>query len=114
MNKNLTNPNSNSEFLIYTTANGQSKLAVKLVDETVWLTQKQMAQLFGVTIPTINEHIKNIFNSGELDEKSVIRKFLITATDNKKYPTNFYNLDAVISVGYRVNSQTATQFRIWA
>ena len=73
-----------------------------------------MAKLFGVSIPTINEHLKNIFSAKELDEISVIRKFLITASDGKKYNTNFYNLDAIISVGYRVNSQKATQFRIWA
>lgn len=83
-------------------------------DDTVWLTQKQMALLFDKGIPTINEHIKNIFKEGELQENSVIRKFRITASDGKSYETNFYNLDVIISVGYRVKSLRGTQFRIWA
>ena len=83
-------------------------------NETIWLTQKLMAELFDVAVPTINEHLKNVFSSKEVDEKSVIRKFLITAADGKKYHTNFYNLDTIISVGYRVNSLRATQFRQWA
>lgn len=73
-----------------------------------------MAELFDVTIPTINEHLKNIFNSDELQQEAVIRKFRITASDGKKYNTNFYNLDVIISIGYRVNSIRATQFRQWA
>lgn len=80
----------------------------------VWLTQKLMAELFDVTVPTVNEHLKNIFETGELGEESVIRKFLITAADGKDYETMHYNLDAVIAVGYRVNSKRATHFRIWA
>lgn len=103
-----------SEFMIFKSANGEIKIEVFLHNETVWLTQKKMAELFGVSIPTINEHIKNIFDSNELIEESVIRKFLITANDNKQYKTLFYNLDMIISVGYRVNSHRATQFRIWA
>lgn len=103
-----------SDILFYTTPEGDVKIDVFLQDETVWLTQKRMAKLFGVEIHTINYHLKEIFKSGELIEDSVIRKFRITATDGKKYDTNFYNLDAIISVGYRVNSERATKFRIWA
>jgi len=83
-------------------------------DETVWLTQGQMAELFQTSIPNVNMHIKNIFNDGELEEKSVIKNFLITATDGKKYRTNHYNLDVIISVGYRVKSLRGTAFRRWA
>ena len=83
-------------------------------DETVWLTQKKIAELFGVDVRTISEHLQNIFKSAELQEKSVIRKFRNTASDGKQYETQFYNLDAIISVGYRVNSERATKFRIWA
>lgn len=103
-----------TEFLLYRSPNGEIKVEVFIHNENVWLTQKRMAELFDVQIPTINEHLKNIFGSGELDESSVIRKFLTTALDGKRYNTNFYNLDAIISVGYRVNSSRATQFRIWA
>ena len=103
-----------TDFLMYTTPDGTVKIEAFLHNDTVWLTQKKMAELFGVEIPTINEHLKNIFKSKELDEFSVIRKFLTTALDGKKYNTQYYNLDAIISVGYRVNSKQATQFRIWA
>ncbi len=112
--KELAPNNETAQFLLYSSPKGSIKIEVFLHNENVWLTQKMMAQLFDVQIPTINEHLKNIFSSGELDENSVIRKFLMTALDGKKYNTNFYNLDAIISVGYRVNSQKATQFRIWA
>lgn len=84
------------------------------MDQTIWLTQKQMAQLFSVSIPTINAHLKNIFQDAELNEKTVIRNFLITSSDGKSYNTKHYNLDAIISVDYRVNSTQATRFRIWA
>jgi len=103
-----------SQIILYQTEDGQAKIQVKLEDETVWLTQKQMAILFDKGIPTINEHIKNIFKEGELKENSVIRKFRITASDAKSYKANFYNLDVIISVGYRVKSLRGTQFRIWA
>lgn len=85
--------NTYNEFLLYTTPNGKVKVEIFLHNENVWLTQKKMSELFNVQIPTINEHLKNIFKSGELDENSVIRKFLTTADDGKKYPTNFYNLN---------------------
>ena len=104
----------NTKFLLYTTAKGKVDVDVYLEDETLWLTQKQLATLFDVTTATINYHLKSIFESGELEQNSVIRKILITARDGKQYNTLHYNLDAIISVGYRVNSSQATQFRIWA
>jgi hypothetical protein len=106
--------NSTAEFLIFTAQAGEGSLEVRYEDETIWLTQKLIAQLFDVTVPTINEHLKNILASNELQEDSVIRKFRITAADGKSYDTQHYNLDAIISVGYRVNSVRATQFRQWA
>ncbi len=103
-----------TEFLLYTTPEGDIKVEVILNNETVWLTQKAMAQLFCVDRSVITKHLKNIFDSGELKEISVCAKNAHTAEDGKKYTTNFYNLDAIISVGYRVNSRQATKFRIWA
>lgn len=103
-----------SKILFYTAPDGAVKIDVFFQDETAWLTQKRMAELFGVEVNTINYHLKEIFKSAELQENSVIRKIRITAADGKSYETQFYNLDAIISVGYRVNSQQATQFRIWA
>lgn len=118
MNKNtsqkLTIRNSTAEFLIFTQQAGENGIEVRYENESIWLTQKLMAELFSVTVPTINEHLKNIFESGELQPDSVIRKFRITANDGKAYNTNLYNLDAIISIGYRVNSVRATQFRQWA
>lgn len=105
---------SNNEIQIYTSHNGEIELQVKFEEETVWLTQKQMSEVFNVTTPTINEHLKKIFSSEELEENSVIRNFLITASDWKNYNTKHYNLDAIISVWYRVNSKQATEFRKWA
>jgi hypothetical protein len=106
--------NSTAEFLIFTGQKGEQSIEARYEDETIWLTQKLMAQLFDVEVNTINYHLKEIFKSGEVEENSVIRKFRITASDGKQYNTNFYNLDAIISVGYRVNSIRATQFRQWA
>ncbi len=102
------------EILIYKTPNGNIKIDVRLEEETVWLTQEQMQNLFGKSKATISEHIKNVFEEGELDKNSVVRNFRTTAADGKNYATNFYNLDVIISVGYRVKSQQGTQFRIWA
>lgn len=102
------------EFLIFTGQSGEQSIEVRHEDETIWLTQKLIATLFNVDVRTISEHLKNIFQSGELQENSVIRKFRNTAADGKVYQTQFYNLDAIISVGYRVNSVRATQFRQWA
>jgi hypothetical protein len=106
--------NQTSEIIIYTTPKGKVSVEVIFNDETFWLSQKAMAQLFGVEVPAISKHLKNIFESGELEEKSVISKMETTANDGKNYLTSFYSLDAIIAVGYRVNSYNATQFRIWA
>jgi len=106
--------NSTAEFLIFSAQSGGEGLEVRYEDATIWLPQRLMAQLFDVSVPTINEHLKNIFSQGEVDSDSAIRKFRITAADGKNYDTKHYNLDAIISVGYRVNSYQATQFRIWA
>jgi len=103
-----------SSFLMYTTKDGEIKIDVFVQDETVWLTQNSIASLFGVQRPAITKHLKNIFESGELQEDSVSSILELTASDGKNYKTKFYNLDAIISVGYRVNSYQATQFRIWA
>lgn len=110
----MASDNQKSEIVIYQTEDGQAKVNVFFQDETVWLTQKLMAELFEVGVPTINEHLKNVFSTRELEENSVIRNFRITARDGKEYETKHYNLDAIIALGYRVNSRRATQFRIWA
>jgi len=109
-----TQPPSKGQFLVYQTDDGQLKMDVRLEGETAWLTQAQMAALFQTTVPNVNMHLRNIFAEGELQAGSVIQEFLITAADGKKYRTNHYNLDAIISVGYRVKSSVATRFRIWA
>lgn len=106
--------NSTAEFLIFTQQHNEQSIEVRYEDDEIWLPQKMMAALFDVSIPTINEHLKHIFQTNELNEMSVIRNFRITAADGKNYNTKHYNLDAVISVGYRVNSVRATQFRQWA
>ena len=102
------------EVVIYQSADGLAKIDVLLQGETVWLTQDQIASLFGKAKSTISEHIRNIFQEGELDRASVIRNFRTTATDGKQYATNYFNLDVIISVGYRVHSQQGVQFRQWA
>ena len=103
-----------SEILLYTSPNGKVKVEIYLHNETIWLTQQKIAGLFGVQRPAVTRHLKNIFESGELQETSVCSILEHTANDGKKYSTRFYNLDAIISVGYRVNSTQATHFRIWA
>lgn len=103
-----------SEFLFYTSQEGETRVQVLTDGDTVWSSQKGMAEIFDVDVRTVSEHLRNIFSSGELEEKAVIRKFRITAADGKNYLTNHYNLDGIISVGYRVNSSRATRFRIWA
>lgn len=110
------NPNlpPEGQFLVYQAEDGQVKIDVRLQGETAWLTQAHLADLFQTTIPNVNMHLRNIFAEGELQPDSVIQEFLITAADGKKYRTNHYNLDAIISVGYRVKSAVATRFRIWA
>lgn len=103
-----------NEIIIYTSPEGKKKVEVVFRDDNFWLTQKGLAELFGVQVPAVNKHLKNIFESGELLESSVISILETTATDGKIYKTKYYNLDAIIAVGYRVNSYQATQFRIWA
>lgn len=103
-----------SNIILYTTDSGDVNIQVQYEDGTFWLTQKRMAELFGVETNTINYHLKEIFRSEELNEDSVVRKIRITAADGKNYATNFYHLDAIIAVGYRVNSKQATLFRQWA
>jgi hypothetical protein len=106
--------NSTAEFLIFTSQGSDDSIKVKVYDESVWLTQNMIAQLFDKGRSTITEHLKNIFDTDELDEKAVCRNFRHTANDGKNYNTKYYNLDAIISIGYRVNSKKATQFRKWA
>jgi hypothetical protein len=100
--------------VVYSSADNAVHLDVQIADETVWLTQQQIATLFGVQIPAISKHLANIFREGELNKDSVISILENTAADGKKYRTMFYNLDAILSVGYRVNSANATRFRQWA
>ncbi len=102
------------EIILYTTPDGESKIEVKLEGETVWLTLDQMAMLFQRNKSTISRHVKNVLESGELEERAVVAKNATTATDGKTYQTAFYNLDMIISVGYRVNSYRGVQFRQWA
>ena len=105
---------SKGKVVIFRSSEGKIELQVNLKNDNVWLTQEQIAVLFGTQRPAITKHIRNIFNSKELTEKSVSSILERTAKDGKAYKTKFYNLDAILSVGYRVNSQRATQFRIWA
>lgn len=105
---------TDSSLLLYQTEDGQTKIEVRLHDETVWLNQMQLSELFDKDKRTISEHIQNIFKEGELIEEAVIRKFRTTASDGKSYQVMYYNLDVIISVGYRVSSHRGTQFRIWA
>ena len=113
-NGDLTPIDEQTPFLLYGDDNNKVHVRVLIRGETIWLSQKLMAELFNVDKRTISEHLQNIFNRNELVEDSVVRKFRTTAVDGKNYEINFYNLDAIISVGYRVNSVRATQFRIWA
>jgi len=114
MNNQLTAKDELTDFLLYTTPNSDVKLEIYMQNETVWLPQKRIAELFGVQRLAITKHLKNIFESEELEENSVSSILKHTAKDEKNYQTKYYNLDAILSVGYRVNSLQATQFRIWA
>ena len=102
------------QFLVYATEDGRTKLDVRLENETVWLSQQHLAELFQTSKQNVGQHLKNIFKERELSEISVVKNFFTTAADGKEYRTNYYNLDAIISVGYRVKSAVATRFRIWA
>ena len=102
------------EILIYQTDNGQTNIEVKIEDDTVWLTQQQLTELYQCSKSNISEHIKHIFEEGELDKDSVVRKFRTTADDGKTYNVTYYNLDMIISLGYRIKSVIATRFRQWA
>ncbi len=107
-------PYETREILFYKTYNGDVRIEIFLYQENLWLTQAKMAELFDVHKAAVSKHLKNIFESGELMEESVVSKMETTAADGKRYNTNYYNLDAIIAVGYRVNSRKATMFRIWA
>jgi hypothetical protein len=110
----LDNPSKENKIILYQTDEGRVKVDVFFAEENFWMTQKTMGDLFDVDRSVITKHLKNVFNEGELDEESVCAKFAHTADDGKTYNTKYYNLDAIIAVGYRVNSKKATQFRIWA
>ncbi|MGE4422359.1 MAG: virulence RhuM family protein [Pseudodesulfovibrio sp.] len=112
--KSLSPMDQTTEFLLYTAPGGKVAVEVFLHNENIWLPQKRIAELFGVGVPAVSKHLANIFESGELAEDSVVSVLETTAADGKNYKTKYYNLDAIISVGYRVNSSKATQFRIWA
>lgn len=109
-----TPPPPGGQFLVYQTQDGKLKIDVRFEGETVWLTQQHMAELFQTTKQNIGQHLKSVFAEGELDQDSVVKESFTTAADGKNYATRFYNLDAIISVGYRVKSAVATRFRIWA
>ena len=111
---NMKKETNQPQIAIYQAVGDQHKIRVRIEDENVWLTQKLIAELFGVSVPTVNEHLKNIFETSELVENSVIRNFRITADDGKNYDTKHYNLDVILAVGYRVRSDQGTQFRKWA
>ncbi len=107
-------PDNPGEIILYQTEDGGTRIDVRFAGDTVWLTQKQLAELFAKDVRTVNEHIQNIFSERELEPEAVIRKIRITAADGKQYETQHYNLDVIISVGYRVRSHRGTQFRMWA
>jgi len=107
--KNATIQDTKGQVILY-----KNNLEVRLEKDTVWLTQKQLSDLFNTERSVVTKHLQNVFNSGELEEKSVCANFAHTAADGKTYQTNYYNLDVIISIGYRVNSKKGTQFRIWA
>ena len=109
-----SDPSAQGQLLVYAAEDGRIKIDVRLENETVWLTQQHMAELFQTSKQNIGQHLKRVFSEGELIETSVVKNFFTTAADGKSYRTNFYNLDAIISVGYRVKSAVATRFRIWA
>ena len=110
----MNNNNNSSEIIIYEGADGAPNIEVRVEGETVWLSQSQLVELFQSSKANVSEHIKNIFNEGELSKVSVVRNFRTTATDGKIYNVDYYNLDLIISLGYRIKSDIATRFRQWA
>ena len=112
----MTVHSSAAEYLTYLAATGEDETSIEIryEDENIWLTQKMMAELYNVSVPAINQHLKTIFDDKELDEQSVVKKYLITAGDNKRYNTNHYNLQTIIAVGFKVNNERAVQFRKWS
>lgn len=110
----LNDDNNQSNIIIYNTLDGKSSVALYATDGKIWLNQKQMAELFATSVPNINIHISNILNDGELDKDSVIKDYLITASDSKQYNVTFYSLEMILSIGYRVRSKRGIQFRQWA
>ena len=112
--KKISSADNQGDLVIYQSDDGETKIDVRFVDETVWLTQQQLCDLYQTSKSNISEHIKHIFEEEELEENSVVRKFRTTASDGKKYLTTYYNLDMIISLGYRIKSKIATNFRRWA
>lgn len=104
----------NNQIIIYQTDEGSTRIEVRMTDDTVWLSQQQLSDLYQTSKSNVSEHIKHIFDEGELEEESVVRKFRTTASDGKRYTVTFYNLDMIISLGYRIKSLIATHFRRWA
>ncbi|MNT12920.1 hypothetical protein D3C72_1478680 [compost metagenome] len=113
-NKEMYIRSSSAEFLIFKMQSKEDGIQVRYNKDTIWITQKAMSELFDCSIDNISLHLKNIFNSKELNKEEVIEEYSTTATDNKKYKMKYYNLDVIIAVGYRINSLRATQFRRWA
>ena len=109
----MSGDNPNGEMVVYVGDDGKPQINIRFQCKKIWLTQAQLASLFDISRPNITMHIKNIFDEGELDEASVCKDFLLTAADGKKYTTKHYNLDLISSLGYRVKSNIATNFRIW-
>ncbi|MGP5057638.1 virulence RhuM family protein [Psychrobacter celer] len=110
----MTTNEINSKMEIYQSSDGQPSIRVQFENDSVWLNRQQLSDLFGRDVKTLGKHINNVFKEGELDKKAVVSKFATTATDGRTYQVEHYNLDVIISVGYRVKSQRGTQFRIWA
>lgn len=114
MSSNFLNDENKGDIIIYQSENGETKIDVRFQDETVWLTQAQLCELYQSSKANVSEHIKNIFEEGELEQNAVVWKIRTTAADGKTYAVNHYNLDMIISLGYRIKSSIATQFRRWA
>ena len=112
--RNISMKEAQGDIVIYQTEDGDTKIDVRFVDDTVWLTQAQLCELYQTSKSNVSEHIKHIFEEGELEENSVVRKFRATASDGKQYNTTYYSLDMIISLGYRIKSRIATNFRRWA